>query len=108
MAVTLRTIEQLELTPTSEVELEHVFVDMRVHHRTDQGTVHNQGFTDHPRHLTQPEVVHQKRHLKYKEILLNTIKYIRGKNLSRFWRQKITMPRQGKMSKIAALSRQKS
>ena len=47
------------LTPTSEIKLEHVFVDMRVQHSTNQSTVHYQGFTDHPRHLTQPEVVHQ-------------------------------------------------
>ena len=32
----------------------------------------------------------------------------RGKNLSRFLRPKIAVPRQAKVSKIAALSRQKS
>ena len=44
-------------------------MDMRVHHRTNQGTVHYQGFTDHPRHLTQPEIVHEERYLRHKEIL---------------------------------------
>ena len=33
---------------------------------------------------------------------------VRGKNLSRFLRPKIAVPRQAKLSKIAALSRQKS
>ena len=58
-----RWIEAI-ITPTREVELEHVAVYVRVDDAANQCTIHHYSFSHHPCHLAQPEVVHQECHLK--------------------------------------------
>ena len=47
-------------------------MNVRVQHSTNQSSVHDQSFTNHPRHLTQPEIVHKECNLE--RSLLNTLR----------------------------------